>query len=109
MKKNAPLIDEVSEKLFKEFELAVPIQQYAKPRGKKMSEQEIKSRTEAGLQRFYQCAEEERQRHGLGILGRARVAFGLQKRLLAAGYSASLVKQVLVAMLASVFVGGRSK
>jgi hypothetical protein len=106
MKNKVGLIDDISERLSKEFQLALPLRPEMKPRGKKLSEQEIKSQTETGLKRFYLCAEEEKSRHRLGVIARARVAFGLQRRLLEAGYPGPLVKQVLVAMLASVFVRG---
>lgn len=109
MTSKAGKIEEISGRLCKEFQSAMPAPPDAKGRGKKISDQEIKARTEAGLKRFYQSAEEERSRHQLGIIGRARVAFALQKKLLEAGYPAPLVKQVLMALLASVFVGGRSK
>jgi len=72
-----------------------------------MSQQEIESMTQAALERFYDVARKARQEHKLGIINRARVVFGVQQRLLAAGYAPPLVKQVLFAMLVSVFVGKR--
>jgi hypothetical protein len=107
MKKKPGLVDEISMKLCNEFQLAVPLQPPTLKRGKKLSEQDVKTSSEAALTKFYQSAHEERLRHRLGLIGRARVAFGLQQRLLEAGYAAPLVKQVLLAMLASVFVGNR--
>jgi len=104
--KKLGLIDEISEKLFAEFKTAVALHPKAKP-GKRLAEKDIKAESAAALDKFYRHAEEERTKHRLGIIGRARVAFGLQKRLLEAGYAPALVKQVLLAMLAAVFVGGR--
>lgn len=100
-------IDKICDKLSEEFQRVVPIQPDRVKWGKQFSENEIKSTSEAGLKKFYEAAYQERQRHGLGVIGRARVAFGLQQRLLRAGYPAPLVKQVLFAMLATVFVGGK--
>lgn len=57
------------------------------------------------LERFYAEAREQRRELRLGIIGRARLAFALQQRLLAAKYPADLVKQVLFALLAAAFVG----
>jgi len=100
-------IQEISEKLCDEFQRAVPLHPDKIKRGKKLSDSEIKADSEAALKKFYQLAHEERLRHRLGVIGRARVALNLQQRLLKAGYSAPLVKQVLLAMLASVFVGNK--
>ena len=75
--------------------------------GQRPTEKDIKADSAAALDKFYRRADEERTKHSLGIIGRARVAFGLQKRLLDAGYAPALVKQVLLAMLAAVFVSGR--
>ncbi|MDR3482813.1 MAG: hypothetical protein P4L91_19110 [Burkholderiaceae bacterium] len=105
MIKKQGLVDEISEKLCGEFQLVVPLHPNKPGRGKKLSDQEIKQNSEAGLQKFYQLAQEERLRHRLGLIARARVAFGLQQRLLQQGYAAPLVKEVLLSMLASVFVG----
>jgi hypothetical protein len=107
MSKKLALVDEISEKLCDKFRLAVPLHPEMPKRGKKISEQDIKASSESALKTFYQLADEERLRHGLGIIGRARVAFGLQQRLLQAGYAVPLVKQVLLALLASAFVGRR--
>ena len=75
---------------------------------RKPSEQEIKAMSEAALKKFYAVADAARRSHRLGLIGRARLAFDLQQRLLAAGYPAPLVKQVLFALLTSAFVGGKS-
>jgi len=99
------LTDDISEKLLKEFQLVMPMVPRKPKQGKK--EDELKVEYGAALERFYRVAEQERTKHKLGIIGRARVAFGLQQRLLRAGYAAPLVKQVLVAMLTTAFVGGK--
>lgn len=81
-----------------------------KTRGKsrhKPSDQDIKAASEAALKKFYAAADALRRTHRLGLIGRARVAFDLQQRLLAAGYPSPLVKQVLFALLTSAFVGGK--
>lgn len=105
MEKTQGPVQEISQKLCEEFQRAVPLRPEKVKRGKKLTESEIRASSEAALQRFYEAARQERQRHALGIIGRARVAFALQQRLLQAGYPAPLVKQVLFAMLTSVFVG----
>lgn len=107
MSKTQGAIQNICDKLSEEFQRAVPLRPELIKRGKKISENEIKSSSEAALKKFYETAFQERQRHGLGVIGRARVAFGLQQRLLQAGYPPPLVKQVLFAMLATVFVGGK--
>jgi hypothetical protein len=107
MKKKQGLVEDISTKLCNEFQLAVPLNPDRLKRGKKLSDQDVQANSEAALEKFYRAADEERLRHRLGVIGRARVAFGLQQRLLKAGYAAPLVKQVLLAMLVSVFVGNR--
>ncbi len=100
-------IQSISTKLSEEFQRAVPLHPAPLKRGKKPSECEIKSTSEDALRKFYGVAREERLRYRLGIIGRARVAFSLQQHLLNAGYPAPLVKQVLFAMLTSVFVSDK--
>ena len=107
MKKKPGLIDAISLKLCAQFQLAVPLGPDPIKRGKKLSERDIESNSEAALKKFYQAVHEEISHHRLGVIGRARVAFGLQQHLLNAGYAAPLVKRVLLAMLVSVFVGNR--
>ncbi|TFW10291.1 hypothetical protein E4K72_01635 [Oxalobacteraceae bacterium OM1] len=99
------VIEEASAKLAEEFQRAVPLDPRMKY-GKKPSDSEIQSRIESDLKKFYDVAGQERQRLGLGIIGRAKLAFSLQQKLLAKGYAAPIVKQVLMALLASVLVGG---
>ncbi|MDD5033318.1 MAG: hypothetical protein PHE55_01055 [Methylococcaceae bacterium] len=103
MEKAPARINDVSERLCVEFKRVLPLQ--PSKHGKNISGQDIQSASEAALQKFYETARIERQRHRLGVIGRARVAFGLQQRLLAAGYPSQLVKQVLFALLMSAFVG----
>ena len=107
MGKTQDAVQQISEKLSNEFQRVVPLHSGKFKFGKRPSEGEIQSTSEAALKRFYEVAHAERLRHGLGIIGRARVAFNLQQRLLRAGYPAPLVKQVLLAMLATVFVGNK--
>lgn len=107
MNKTQGSVQTISEKLFNEFQRVVPLHPDKPKRGKRPSDNEIKSASEAALGRFYEVARQERHSHRLGVIGRARVAFALQQRLLAAGYPSPLVKQVLFAMLMSVFVGDK--
>ncbi|HEY8606810.1 MAG TPA: hypothetical protein VIM12_06840 [Noviherbaspirillum sp.] len=104
MEKTGSVIEQIGDKLFEEFKRAVPLNPQ-RLRGKKVSEAEIRANTEVALRRFYDAARAERARHKLGLLARARVAFALQQRMLSHGYPAPLVKQVLFAMLTSVFIG----
>lgn len=105
MRKSQGTVQEISERLTAEFQRAVPLHPEKSRKGKKLTEREIAANSEAALKNFFEAALAERSRHQLGIIGRARVAFALQQRLLAAGYSPALVKQVLFSMLAAVFVG----
>ena len=98
-------IQEVCERLATFFIQVVPLRQEVVKGRKRPSASEIASGVESGLLRFYDAARAEREQQRLGVLGRARVAFGLQQRLLDAGYPPALVKQVLFAMLMSAFVG----
>lgn len=97
-------ISDSSERLFAAFCDALPLRDAFSGR-KRPQEKEIRQCVDAGLARFYEAARVERARMRLGVIGRARVAFDLQRRLLAAGYAASLVKQVVFAMLVAAFVG----
>ena len=94
----------ISEQLSQIFQRLVPLHPATGKGGKRPSEQEIGATSEKSLKEFYAAARKERLQHGLGIIGRARVAFSLQQNLLAAGYPPTLVKQVLFAMLMSAFV-----
>ncbi|MGZ4957168.1 MAG: hypothetical protein ACXWAT_15170 [Methylobacter sp.] len=108
MKKNQGSVQAISERLCDEFQRVVPLHIEKPKRGKRPSSDEIKSTSETALARFYEVARQERRTHRLGVIGRARVAFGLQQRLLEAGYPSPLVKQVLFAMLMLVFVGDKN-
>lgn len=96
---------EISRRLTEIFERQV-IQHIEAGQGRRRpSAREIETLSQQAVRGFLDAAKEERQRHRLGIVGRARVAFGVQQRLLAAGYPAPLIKQVLFAMLVSAFTG----
>lgn len=59
----------------------------------------------AALGRFQQRAKEIRERHRLGVIGRARVAYRLQQRLIAAGFPADVVRKVVFALVLNSFSG----
>jgi hypothetical protein len=100
-------IQDICEQLSQEFFRMVPLNPVASSRAKNPSESALKASSELALQKFYETAKKERLRHRLGVIARARVAFGVQQRLLQAGYPSSLVKQVLFAMLTSAFIGDK--
>ena len=102
-------ITDICDRLLDAFTKAVPRHPAGGKGRKRPSEKEIALATESGLKKFYEAARVEREQHRLGVIGRARVAFALQQRLLAAGYPPAIVKQVLFAMLISAFVGGKEK
>jgi hypothetical protein len=106
MKKAKASSEAVCDILFNELQKALAPAPF-KSAKKRPSEQELRVATEASLAKFYERARAVTAEHKLGVIARARVAFGVQQRLLAAGYPAPMVKQVLFAMLVSVFV--RSK
>ncbi|MCX7170537.1 MAG: hypothetical protein NTY41_09675 [Proteobacteria bacterium] len=96
-----------TDRLTEEFQRLVPLRLERPKGGKLPSTSELAKTTGKALDEFYAAARNVRERDGLGIIGRARVAFGLQQRLLLAGYPSHLIKQVLFAMLTSAFVGAR--
>ncbi|MBI4293697.1 MAG: hypothetical protein HY661_19645 [Betaproteobacteria bacterium] len=100
-------VADICGRLFDVFVNAVPRHPEGGKGRSRPSEKEIALATESGLTKFYEAARQEREQHRLGIIGRARVAFALQQRLLAAGYPSAIVKQVLFAMLVSAFVGNK--
>lgn len=108
MKKTQGTVQAISQRLFDEFQRVVPLQPAKSKRGNRPSDKDITSATEAALNRFYEVARRERREHRLGLIGRARVAFALQQHLLQAGYAPPLVKQVVFAMLMTVFIGGKN-
>ncbi len=98
-------IPDICDHLCEMFQQLAPLHPTLPKGRKKPSEKDIKLASERGVQQFLELARAERLKHQLGIIGRARVALGLQQRLLQTGYPAALIKQVLFAMLASAFVG----
>ena len=98
-------IEAICGRLTEVFLRAVPRQQEITKGRKRLSEKELAIAVESGLKQFYEAARAEREKYHLGVIARARVAFGLQQRLLDSGYPSALVKQVLFAMLVSAFVG----
>jgi hypothetical protein len=91
-------VSAASDHLFERFCRELPLQV---PGARARSTTQV----ETALQRFYAEARAQREERRLGIIGRARVAFALQQRLLKAGYPAGLVRQVLFALLAVAFSG----
>ena len=57
------------------------------------------------LERFNAEARLIRNQFHLGMIGRAVVAYRLQQRLMASGYPADVVRQLLFSMVLSAFVG----
>ena len=107
MAKTQGRVPDISDRLSQAFQGLVPLHPELIKGRKRPTENEVKATSEAALQRFFDVAHEERLNHELGLIGRARVAFGLQQRLVKAGYPPPLVKQVLFAMLTAAFVGGK--
>jgi hypothetical protein len=98
-------IRDICDRLSEIFQRLVPLRPDSAAGRKRPSAKDVAATSEHALQRFFEAAREERLKHGLGFIGRARVAFGLQQRLTQAGYPPPLVKQVLFAMLTSAFIG----
>jgi hypothetical protein len=96
-----------TERLAEAFQRFVPLRPERPKGGRIPSTSELAKTSSKALDEFYAAARIERERCSLGIIGRARVAFGVQKQLLVAGYPPHLVKQVLFAMLTSAFVEPR--
>ena len=59
----------------------------------------------AALEKFHAHAKEIRARFGLGVFGRARAAYVLQQRLMAAGFPVDVVRKVLFTLLLNSFSG----
>ncbi|MDO8312814.1 MAG: hypothetical protein Q7T25_12825 [Sideroxyarcus sp.] len=97
----------IAERLFAEFSEAIPLGRQPGGDRRRGSKKTVEQDAAAKLNRFYVAARREREQHRLGLVMRARVAFALQKHLLAAGYPAALTKQVLFAMLLSGFIAPR--
>ncbi len=101
-------IQESSERLFLVFQEGISLgNEPGRPR-KKPSPKDFEQTAAACLANLYAEAEKERQRNRLGLLGRARVAFHLQQRLVAAGYPLPLVRQILFSMLIAAFIPQKS-
>jgi hypothetical protein len=100
-------IPDICDRLCQGFLRVVPLKPDSFKGRKRPSEAELKAATAGALEKFFAMARDERVRHKLGVIARARVAFGLQQRLLNAGYPPPLVKQVLFAMLAAAFTGDK--
>lgn len=87
---------EASDALEEAFLRVVP-----KNRNKRLSEEQwLKS-----LEQFHAEARKIRQRFSLGFFARARVAYLLQQRLLAAGIDADTVRKVVFALVLNSFSG----
>ena len=99
-------VQEIADRLFFVFQSVSPCDRPGLRR--EQSAQDRERLVDAGLKRLYAEAAAEREKHRLGVLGRARVAFHLQQKMIAAGYPPLLVRQVLFAMLASAFTGRSS-
>jgi hypothetical protein len=95
--------DAVANRLAEKFKELVPLV-FEKPKGGKVAVEKFAKAKASRLGEFYELASEERKKSKLGLIGRARVAFGVQQRLLDSRYPPTLVKQVLLAMLTSAFV-----
>ena len=57
------------------------------------------------LEKFNTQARQVRDQYRLGLLGRAVVAYRLQPRLIAVGYTPDVVRQILFSMVLHAFVG----
>ncbi len=57
------------------------------------------------LTKFHAAASEIRRRFSLGLLGRARAAYLLQQRLIAAGFQADVVRKVVFSLILNSFSG----
>jgi len=96
-----------TDQLTEEFQRLVPLQVEMPKGGRIPTTSELSKTTGKALDEFYAVARNVREQNQLGVVGRARVAFGLQQRLVSAGYPGHLVKQVLFAMLTAAFVGAK--
>jgi hypothetical protein len=100
-------IDAVATRLAEKFKELIPLV-FEQPKGGKGAVEKFAKAKASRLGEFYEAAALERKRAKLGLIGRARVAFGVQQRLLDSHYPPTLVKQVLLAMLTSSFVRSQS-
>ncbi len=97
-------VQEISERLFSVFQEGLSPSGDQHRLGRKPSIKALEPIAEAGLARFYAEAARERKKHRPGIIARARIAFHLQKKMVAAGYPLPVVRQVLIAMILSAFI-----
>ena len=59
------------------------------------------------LKKFYDEAGQIRQRFSLGFFTRARAAYVLHQRLIAAGFQADAVRKVVFSLILNSFTGGK--
>lgn len=98
-------IQDIIERLAETFFSSVALHPGCANDRRRPSAKEIEATSAEAVRRLLAGAREERAKYRLGLIGRARVAFGLQQRLLAAGYPVPMVKQILFALLVSAFTG----
>ena len=92
-------IDDLAGVLYVKFQQEFPL---AEGRGtakaiKNMSNKNVEQR----LHQYYKDAAEVRRKHGLWVIGWARVVMKLQQQLLQAGYPPEAVSKLLLAMIFS--------
>lgn len=95
-------VKELSELLFIKCQKELTVTAKKVSAGRKKA---LTNNIEQGLDRIYNEAREQRIKHKLGVIKRARVAFELQNRLLNAGYSPALVKQIVFSLLINSLTG----
>lgn len=59
------------------------------------------------LKKFHAEASEIRRRYSLGFIARARSAYLLQQKLIAAGFQADAVRKVVFSLVLNSFTGGK--
>lgn len=87
-------------------EVAVALEQafsLSIPAGKKKLQS--KADWAAALEKFNEKAKLIRSQYKLGVIGRALVAYRLQRHLIANGYPPNVVRQLLFSMILNAFVG----
>ncbi|MDP2794195.1 MAG: hypothetical protein Q8O25_08980 [Sulfurisoma sp.] len=100
-------MEEVADHLFEAFCKTLPPNSAAMREYKRKSADDQREMVRKRLDAFFATAREEQERRRLGVIGRARVAYALQKRMLEAGYPRHLTKQILLALVMSAFVRAR--
>jgi hypothetical protein len=86
---------EAADALEKAFFRAAP-----QTKSKRMSEDAWRQ----ALERFHDEAKQIRQRYSLGFIARARAAYLLQQRLIAAGIQADTVRKVIFSLVVGSFI-----